>query len=195
MWWLMACWFLVVAGASPGHLGTEEEKAKALDVQAQALFDQARFAEGEVLLRESLSIRERLYDDKSLQVGSSLFNLGEMLLSQEKHEEALSLYERSLVTLQALGSEDLLVAQVTNSLGELWARKGNYKVARTHFEQSLAIRREGMEPDDPLFATSLSCLDIWTSALGPDHPVRTRPHQGRFDPKQPGIAAEGGRRL
>lgn len=146
-------------------------------------------------LKESVTLHESVSGLEHPETGSSLNNLGCLLISQADYPGARTALERGLaIREKILGSEHLDTAQSLNDLGLLLSRQGNLLGARSYHERALAIREELLGPMHPTTAISLNnlgsllqsqgdfaaarrrferALAIWESVLGPEHPDTT----------------------
>jgi len=88
-----------------------------------------------------------------------LDNLGALMASQGKLDEARVLFERTLaIREQALGPEHLDVAASRGNLGNVAAAQGKLDEARDSFERALAIREQALGPEHPAVAQTLNSL-------------------------------------
>jgi tetratricopeptide (TPR) repeat protein len=121
-----------------------------------------------------------------------LKNLGGVLRTQGKYEEALTSIRQALaIGEKAFGPDDQSLAPALNELGNVFNGQGKYEEAQASFRRALAIKEKALGPDHPDVATILSnlgvslqhlgkyeealethrrALAIEEKALGPDHP-------------------------
>ncbi|MDA8018811.1 MAG: serine/threonine-protein kinase [Thermoanaerobaculia bacterium] len=142
----------------PRHVGI----ASSLNDLALVRLDQSRFEEAVELLSQSKSIVDEALDAGHPFALAVRTNLIGALIQQERLEEGLALQQENLAQQRRIfGDESVSVANSLNSLGTILARKGDWSLAETAFEES---------------------LDLWTRLLGPRHPqvVNTTRNLGRI---------------
>ena len=95
------------------------------------------------LYLQALSVCERVYKTRSIQVVNCLFRIGQIYQARKKFVEAESFFQRALdIRTQLRGSAYPSVAECKFALGRLYALQGN-------FEQAVAIYQELVEQYPP----------------------------------------------
>jgi len=119
--------------------------------------------------------------------------LGTLAYTEEKHEDAVTRYQRALeLRRAALGPTHPEVAAVLANLGNALHGLDRFDDALAAYHESLQIRETTLGPDHPDVAVTLNNMgvlfknrgkndealaallraeDIWTRALGPDNPI------------------------
>jgi tetratricopeptide (TPR) repeat protein len=153
---------------------------------------EGRLAEGELLHRRSLAIREKTFGPEHPAVAQSLNNLALLYDQQGRLAEAEPLHRQALEFREkVLGRERPDVAESLNNLGVLYRRQGRFAEAEPLYRRSLAISEKTLGPEHPNVAIPLSnqaelyraqarhaeaqslhrrALAIREKALGSEHP-------------------------
>lgn len=123
--------------------------------------------QAEGLLRDALHEQSRISGATSLGVAIMTSELGSVLASQGRLEEAHENLLRALELKRTLlGDDHLEVAQTAFNLGKFLARTGSYAQAILFLEDSVRIRRQKLAPLHPDLAVSLRVLAHVTFAVG-----------------------------
>ena len=173
-----------------------EVKAELQSTIASVYFSLGQFEQAELMNRETLRIRRKLFGDENPLVATSLYDLSDALMRQsaspQKQAEAETLL-REVLALQRklLGNENPDVARSLNDLAFLVKRDGNLAEAETLFREALAMRRKLLGNVNPEVAWSLlglsevllvegkpaaveplarEALMIFQKVYGPEHP-------------------------
>jgi tetratricopeptide (TPR) repeat protein/TolB-like protein len=94
--------------------------------------------------REALSIRRDIGDKAG--VSLTLIELAALLNDQfGKADEALPLLQEALNVLRETGNVNM-EARALNNIGTVYAARGNFAEAQTHFEQALTLREKAKSP-------------------------------------------------
>jgi len=168
------------------------ESARLLNDAGHYCFERAQYAEAEVLFKQALAVRERVFGSKHQDVAMSLSNLAALYDHEGRPEEAEPLFKRALAIREQVPEPNHLdVALILNNLAAFYDSQRRYLEAEPLYARSLIIREEVLGPDHPSVATSLNnlaalydhqgryeeaetlfkrALAIREQALGPDHP-------------------------
>ena len=108
----------------------------------------------EVLLTNALAIRLQHQDVANVDVANvdvalSRSELGDLLRTLGRFDEAEELLALSRSALEQAGDQELAVADVNNRLGALALESGEFEEAAKAFEQVVALRRREVGDDDP----------------------------------------------
>src|SRR3546814_18287767 len=91
-----------------------------------------RFPEAEPLLRESLAMTRKLYDDNHPKVAASMGQLATMLTKQKRYDEAEPLLHQALAMRRAtLEPGHPHIAGKINNLANLYREQGDYDNRQT----------------------------------------------------------------
>ncbi len=147
--------------------------AVALNDLASVYYYRERYADAEVLLRESLALRRRLGAEPA-QVARALNNLASVLKPQGRLTEAGQLYEEALAIREsALGATDPAVALSLYSLGALRFEEGDLEAAEPLLRRALAVYQAAHGERHTRVASVLSTLGRVLHARGA--PAAARP--------------------
>jgi len=169
--------------------------AYALNAIAEFFRTVGHWFEAEPIYRQALSIREEFFGPEHPNVAQSLYNLAELLNRKGNHAEAASLYRRARpIWEKAHGPEHRKIANVANTIDGLAValhRLGDYKTAKSHYDEALQIRMKMFGRKHPHVAFSFNnlgvylieigdykeaeltlgqALEIWKTTLGPKRP-------------------------
>ncbi|HEY2737559.1 MAG TPA: serine/threonine-protein kinase [Thermoanaerobaculia bacterium] len=141
-------------------------RARLMDTIGQTYYKLGLFREARPLLEEALALRRQGLADGSAEVAQSLHHLA--VLSQVEHRpEAEAQQWQALAAEQkAHGSESPDDAAILNSLGSLYASRGELDKAEPLFQKALAIREKSCGPNNPVVADSLHNIAIGRVARG-----------------------------
>jgi tetratricopeptide (TPR) repeat protein len=136
------------------------------------------FVKAEMLVRESLRTRSRLYDSHHHLVGISISLLAGILQAQGNlGSETQEFYELSLVIIiRNFGSESSKTAILNFNMGKFYylraeksqiaeAKIDNLRLSESKYEESLRIFTKVFGPDDPRTIKSLSLLSTVSRIL------------------------------
>ena len=99
---------------------TKIDLANSLEKQGVSYYEQGNFPEAEILVKRSLSIREKVFGPEHPTVSISLGKLAFLYINQERYAEAEPLYKRSLAILEkSYGPDYPDVATSLNNLALL----------------------------------------------------------------------------
>ncbi len=119
------------------------------------------YPKAESLLRQALTIRQRVFGGEHLRVAESLDNLGSVERIQGNYESARQRFDEALrLRRQLLGNRHPLVAESLNNLAVLEDAQGNYDVAESLFNQALTVRLEVLGENHPEVAETLNNLAV-----------------------------------
>ena len=158
----------------------------------QAYQKGARYAQAEVELKRSLTLREGVLTADDARLGVALNNLAELYRTTGRYAAAEPLYTCAVaITEKALGPDHPKMAIRLNNQAELYSDIGRYEAAEPLYVRALAITEETLGPDHPEVGILLNnmavlyrvtgryeaaeplsarALEITGKALGPDHP-------------------------
>ena len=141
-------------------------RARLMDTIGQTYYKLGLFREARPLLEEALALRRRGLAKGNAEVAQSLRHLA--LLSQIEHRpDAEALQQEALAAEEAAhgpASPDL--ASILNSLGGLYAGRGELDRAEPLLQRALAIREKALGPGNPAVAETLNNLAILRANRG-----------------------------
>ncbi|HEX6556004.1 MAG TPA: tetratricopeptide repeat protein [Ktedonobacteraceae bacterium] len=174
------------------------EGARLLDQVGVFLRDHARYTEAEAMIRDALTMREKLLGPAHLLVAQSLNNLGLLYWERSEFDEAQALFERALVIRDHESVALLERAESLNNLGLVYIFQKRFGEAepllqRTYLlcEEALAGTSAGHAETTDVLASSLTNLGylysvqgryqeaqslyqraytVWEELYGPQHP-------------------------
>ena len=134
--------------------------ARALTNLGQILVERGGAVEATPYLEEGLKIRRKQFPDKeSPHLAISLSSMAQCLQNQGKLELAEQLWQEVIpMRLKLLGPKNIFVTSDQINFGEWNRLKGNLDKAAELGQQSLAIRKETLLPEDPLFVQNYALL-------------------------------------
>jgi tetratricopeptide (TPR) repeat protein len=123
------------------------------------LYERARYAEAEPLLKRALAIREQGLRAMHPDTANSLNNLAGLYRAQGKYGQAEPLYQRALaIREQQLGPEHPDTAHSLNNLAVLYDVQGKYEEAEPLYQRALVIWEQELGASHPDTATGLNNL-------------------------------------
>jgi tetratricopeptide (TPR) repeat protein len=158
---------------------------------AKISFDKGDWSDSQLKLTKAVDLAESFgeYDDK---LCITLGALADTLLRQDKHQQAVPLFERvHKIKIHVLGKNHLTVAESANNLARCHYYYGNFEAAEKSAIECTNIYEKVMGPEDVTVATCLGniamlyrlnkrpadaenaykrCLSIRTKKQGGDHP-------------------------
>jgi len=121
----------------------------------------AAYSQAAPLLRDALTMGEKVLGPEHPLTATNLNNLGRLLYDQDELSGARPLYERALaIHEKVLGPEHPLTAGCLNNLALLLRDQSDFAGARQLFERALAIREKVLGPEHPTTAMSLGNLAL-----------------------------------
>jgi serine/threonine-protein kinase len=108
-----------------------------------------RLQEADSLMTLALQIRRQNLDPRSPEVGSTLQRLGFLKFRLGKTDQAEQFYREAL-SIYKLDTDDesaLETASLTNSLGMIYERRGDYEAASENYKTALEYIQNSREPD------------------------------------------------
>jgi TPR repeat protein len=112
----------------------------------QVYFALGQFGQAEMMHREALRLRIKVFGKENLLVAASLYDLSDALLRQdanpEKQTEAEALLREALTKQRKLHNESQDVARSLNDLAYLLMHEGKLAESESLIQQSLAMRRK-----------------------------------------------------
>ncbi|MEM7350816.1 MAG: serine/threonine-protein kinase [Acidobacteriota bacterium] len=128
---------------------------------ADVLLDQAKLAEAQVLLEQSLAVRRRILGDDDPKVAESLSSLAEVLEQQGEFEAARERSEEVVrLRRRLLGDDDPLIAESLNDLALVLQEMAAYDQAEPLLDEALEIYRRQFGEEHPAVAMVLGNLGL-----------------------------------
>ena len=125
------------------------------------LQDRARYNEAELLLVQSLAMRERMLGPDHKGTAAALNNLAHLYWEQGKYKQAESLWVRVLsIDEQQLGVDHPNTASSLNNLATLYDSQGKYNQAEPLHLRALVIYEKQLRADHRDMANSLNNLAV-----------------------------------
>jgi tetratricopeptide (TPR) repeat protein len=93
------------------------------------------------LHKRALALKERTFGPDDPDVAQSLNNVGSILVTMKRFDEAQPILERAVDIAQRVGHRRDGTGLALASLGELWLRRGEPRKAKPYLEQSVEIFR------------------------------------------------------
>jgi tetratricopeptide (TPR) repeat protein len=135
------------------------EAARLFNEAGVYLRDRARYAEAEILLTYSLTIREQQLGIEHPFTAISLNSLANLYRRQGKIEKAEPFYKRALTIREKwLGMNHPDTARTLNNLGNLYRDTGRYEAAEPLYMRSLTINEQRLGSEHPDTAHTLNNL-------------------------------------
>ncbi len=140
-------------------------RARLMDTIGQTYYKLGLYRDARPLLEEALALRRGLANSH-VEVAQSLRHLA--LLSQVEHRpEAEALQRQALAAEEAAhGPESPDAASILNSLGGLYAGRGEFDKAEPLLQRALAIREKVLGANNPAVAETLNNLAIIRASQG-----------------------------
>ena len=152
---------------------------------------QGKFEESEILLQESLKIREKIFGEEHHDVSKVINNLAVHYAKQGRYDEAEILFVKALeISKKILGEEHPDICNAMNNLAIIYSYGKKYKEAESLYKTALTIREKNYGEDHPDVAASLNnlailyedrerysdaenlykkALNVWEKTLGGEH--------------------------
>jgi tetratricopeptide (TPR) repeat protein/DNA-binding XRE family transcriptional regulator len=131
------------------------EAARLFNEAASYLVARGRFEQAELLLLNSLAVRQQVLEANHPDTARALNDLGAHYFNQGKYQKAEPLLQEALaIRQQALGGEHPDVAQTLHNLASLYREQGVYVKAKPLYLQALHIREAILGVGHPLVAQS-----------------------------------------
>jgi non-specific serine/threonine protein kinase/serine/threonine-protein kinase len=120
---------------------------------------QGDFAKAEPIMRQSLSMREKVLGPEHPDLAAHLNNLGGVYWSQKRYDDALVMYERTLrIYERTLDPMHPNMASVLNNIGETYWKLNRLGEAERMLRRALAIKEARLGNSDPSIAVTLNAL-------------------------------------
>ncbi|MBL8149128.1 MAG: tetratricopeptide repeat protein [Blastocatellia bacterium] len=135
------------------------QEATRLSIKAVTLYQQGKYKESEILLKQVLETRKSMLGVNHLDTASTLNNLAISYEGQARYEEAEPLYKQVLeITKSLLGLNTRETASILGNIANLYSAQGRYEEAEPLFKQALEINRSLLGVNNPDTASSLGNL-------------------------------------
>jgi tetratricopeptide (TPR) repeat protein/DNA-binding XRE family transcriptional regulator len=135
------------------------EAARLFNEAASYLIALAQYEGAEVLLRNALTIRQRVLEVDNPSIAHTLNDLGALYRVRGGYLQAEQFYVKALqLQKQAKGSEHPDVAQTLNNMGSLYRAQGAYAKAELAYKEALRIREKTLGIEHLLVAQSYYSL-------------------------------------
>jgi len=169
----------------------DELRADVLNDLARVYELQGDLQEAATTYEEALEIKTEMFGTDHPKVAATMTNLAMVYSGLAKPNEALALFEKARDIFEETSPGTYELAAALNNLAMAYADGGRYQDAEEMYIESLAIRKDVLEPDHPQIAIALNNLamlykksgqlaeaeplaveakGIWEKVLGPDHP-------------------------
>jgi tetratricopeptide (TPR) repeat protein len=150
------------------------QSARTMNVQAEALLAQGKYALAQSLNEKALEIRRRLLTDDHPHTASSYNNLADDLSAQGKYVAAQPLYGKALEICRRLLTDDHPhTAESYHNVGLNLSEQGKYAQAQPLLEKALEFNRRLFTDDHP---DTAACYNNVAFNLN---------HQGKYSQAQP----------
>jgi tetratricopeptide (TPR) repeat protein len=151
-------WLHLGEAALQRHGGDDSVRAKLLTNYGNALRSEGRLRDAEAAHREALALRRR-EDEAPHLIADALFNLGAVLASDERVEEAIPLMHEAIgIWTRELGPQHPRMLTALSNLAVLAKIEADYAGAHAYAEQLLALTRSVRGELHPDFAYNLAVL-------------------------------------
>lgn len=115
--------------------------ANRLNSLGYLLMEIGQYEEALIILQRALSIREELHGQDSPLIGLNIYHLGRWHLKNCQFEQARTQIERGKELLvNGYGEDHPILTALSDSLGVLYTKLGDYKLAKSYLEKALAKR-------------------------------------------------------
>lgn len=136
-----------------------EVRAALMDVMGNVYYKLGLFTEADSLLKQSLRIREDLFQNNRIEVATSLSHLGQLKRDQGEYPIADSLFKEALeIQRKILGNQHRDIASTLSDLGWLSHDLGKFDQAEKYYRESIQILRDLSLTNDPAYPTILDNL-------------------------------------
>ena len=146
--------------AKNGNVSAEKMQVVTMMDTANCLKDLGRLDEAASLFQETISRSEELHSERDVSV--SKFELGSILILQNRYHEALTTYEEALSVFESLG-EPGSIANAWHGIGWVHSKTRRFELAEQAYRQSLAInvRTNDLAGEARLLGELASLYAIW----------------------------------
>ena len=117
-----------------------------------------KWTESEALFLEAIEIYKMTLGEEHFLLISALNNLGLLYQDMERYDEAEPLHQRCRTLLEKSNDNAIGLATTLNNLATLAQKTGRAKEASRFLEQALAIYKENLGAEHPLYATAINTL-------------------------------------
>lgn len=153
------------ATAAIGAAIAQSDQARAevvkLDAEAQALYQQARFADAEPLFRRAMVLADAVLGERDPATLAILNNLAATLGALGRAGEAEPLIRKSYgLSTDVLGARHPSTLQSLNNLGGNLIDQGRYEEAEPLLRAALKLRTEVLGERDPQVLDSMNALSV-----------------------------------
>ena len=178
------------------------EVAYIRNIRGYIQYQRGRYREALDDMVAALAAQRGIYDGDSIDLVGSLNNVGGMMLELERYDEARAYIEETLALLGRIyeGEDHPSISRAKLHLARIALARGDTATAVAGFEESAALMRDQLGPDNPYtwssasgLATARTCqgrmdearaiygdiLGRWLESRGPDY-FRTRLCRERY---------------
>lgn len=142
-------------------------RINALRRQFFEIVGRERYREAEPIAQEMLRLAEREFQQRPEVIADALNCLAALSAELDNHDQAISLYKRSLALKEkALGPNHPQVGETLNYLGADCMLSGRHAEGVAYLERCVAIFERAYAPDDPRLGGPLDLLASGYSSLG-----------------------------
>jgi tetratricopeptide (TPR) repeat protein len=141
---------------------SDPQTAKRLSILGYLYTRKGHHAEAERLYRQALTIREVHPGNRSVDLMTTLNNLGECLLLQRRFGTALAVVRRALVLGESSWAIDHhpQLAPLLNTLASIYGTQGNWDEAQKTLQRALAIQQRALSARHPVVGSLLNNLGM-----------------------------------
>jgi len=139
--------------------GSELVKAEYLKKWGDACFDAGEYYDAEYPLKRSLTIRENILGENSIEVAAVLNNLAGVYKFQSRYEEAELMYRQSLKVMEKkFGLEHSCLVSILNNLALLYKSQDKHDEVEPLYKRSLRIAKKNFGSESQIVASTLNNL-------------------------------------
>jgi serine/threonine-protein kinase len=112
----------------------------------------------EAMIRQALEIRRRFPEEERDAVAASLNQLGIVLRFKGDFDASIEAYREAIAIKESTGHVDAYLAEAKNNLGAVLLELGEMPESEALIREALELRREVLNPRDPMLIQNLSNL-------------------------------------
>lgn len=140
----------------------ELEEAARLSLEAVSRFDDNKFDDALKPAKQALEIREKVLGREHELVASSLNQIADIYVAQQKYEVAEPFYKRSLAILEKKwGPESKFLTSTIESLAIVRFAVRDNGAAEKLYMRSLAIKEKALGPNDPGLEKTIKTIGVF----------------------------------
>ena len=125
-----------------------------------------RYKEAERFFVDVISIYKEVLNEDHFLMTSAMNNLGLLYQDQGEYDKARVLFDRCVTALEKAGDNPIALGSTFNNLATLCQLQHNLDDSLKYLQRALALHRENVGVDHPLYATALNTYGMYQLSSG-----------------------------